>query len=92
MQNVTASACAFMGFYDVQIEALKALWIAVHTATGIPLQAPVQDDKLITTVHTPSVNGDFHGFVNHYNLKRSKTDCAGLDIHTLLQDAKRELL
>ena len=31
----------FMGFYDIQLEALKALWEAVHDAVGIPYQTPL---------------------------------------------------
>ena len=30
----------FLGFYDVQIEALAALWEAIHNSTGIPLEIP----------------------------------------------------
>ena len=35
-----------------------------------------------------SVKCNFRGFINHYNLKRSKIDCAGLDIDALLKDIK----
>ena len=30
----------FLGFYPVQIEALKELWVAVPNATGVPYRTP----------------------------------------------------
>ena len=79
----------FTDFYPVQLEALKALWVAVHNAVDIPLECPTDDDgKLVTTVDADSINNKFEGFVNHYNLTRKKIDCAGLDLVGLLQQAK----
>lgn len=74
----------FLGFYDVQLDALKALWKSIHNAYDIPLISP--ENK--TTVDPPTSKGKFRGFINHYHLKKSKIDCAGLDIEELLKDIK----
>jgi peptidoglycan hydrolase-like protein with peptidoglycan-binding domain len=71
----------FLGFYDVQIEALKALWQAVSVAHGIPLVGP----KVKDGIDPDSVNCKFSGFINHFNLKKNKIDCAGLDIEEILK-------
>ncbi len=79
----------FLGFYPAQIKALKALWLAVHRAVGIPLTCPLDSDgELVTGVSTECAKNKFEGFVNHYNLTRRKIDCAGLDLVGLLDDVK----
>tara|TARA_R110001583_G_scaffold7985_18_gene39021 strand:+ start:9798 stop:10718 length:921 start_codon:yes stop_codon:yes gene_type:complete len=80
----------FTDFYPVQVEALKALWKAVHTGIGIPLECPVRSDGSLNTGVDKSVaNGRFSGFVNHYNYTKNKIDCAGLDLATLLEEVKK---
>jgi len=74
----------FLGFYDVQLDALKALWKSIHVAYDIPLVSPVNKK----TVDPFVTKGKFRGFINHYHLKKSKIDCAGLDIDLLLKDIK----
>lgn len=74
----------FLGFYDIQLDALKALWKSIHAAYDIPLVSPVNK----TTVDPFVTKGKFRGFINHYHLKKSKIDCAGLDIDLLLKDIK----
>lgn len=82
---------AFLGFYDVQIKALKALYKAIHNATGIPLETPLgRDDEMLTTVSKDAAANRFKGFLSHFHLKRSKIDCAGLDIKQILEDIKNE--
>jgi len=79
----------FMDFYPVQYEALKALMKAVHEATGIPLQAPLdRSGNTNTTVSKKAADGRFEGFVSHYHLKRGKIDCANLDLKTILESIK----
>lgn len=73
----------FLGFYDVQLQALQALWLAVHEGLHIPLQIADSD-----RVDSDVVNGRFSGFVNHYNLTRNKIDCAGLDMDAVLKQVK----
>tara|TARA_B100000131_G_scaffold321205_1_gene371254 strand:+ start:519 stop:1442 length:924 start_codon:yes stop_codon:yes gene_type:complete len=79
-----------LGFYDVQIEALKALWVAIHRGLNIPLECPTNNDgSLIETVHRDCENSKFSGFINHYNLTRRKIDCAGLDLVCHLNEIKQ---
>lgn len=78
-----------LDFYPVQLEALKALWVAVHGATGIPLECPTDSNgDLVEGVDKRCERGEFRGFINHYNLTRRKIDCAGLDMVGLLKEAK----
>jgi|TARA_B100000282_G_scaffold253198_1_gene198327 hypothetical protein len=80
-----------LGLYDVQIKALKKLWKAVHTCTQIRWQTPLDGAGFMwPTRHSIASMGEFNGFVNHFHLKRSKIDCAGLDIPKLLQEARNE--
>jgi peptidoglycan hydrolase-like protein with peptidoglycan-binding domain len=79
----------FMDFYPEQYEALKALMKAVHEATGIPLEAPLdRSGNTNTTVSKKAADGRFEGFVSHYHLKRGKIDCANLDLKTILEHIK----
>ena len=82
----------FLDFYPVQLEALKALWKAIHLGIGIPLEYPVDSQGSVETgVHKPCFDGTFDGFCNHYNFTRGKIDCAGLDLPTLLEEVKQSL-
>jgi hypothetical protein len=76
----------FTWFYPVQIEALKALWQAMHEGVGIPMEYPENSDgSLNTGVHKDCVRGKFNGFCNHYNFTKGKIDCAGLEIDKLME-------
>ena len=78
-----------LGFYPVQLEALKALWLAIHNGVGIPLECPSDPSgELVTTVDERCKSSSFEGFVNHYNLTRRKIDCAGLDLPSMLKDIR----
>ena len=82
----------FMGFYPEQIEALKALWKAIHGATGIPYEAPLKQNGNTETKYVQDVAyGSFSGYVSHYHVSKSKIDCAGLDIKTLLDEVKYDI-
>ena len=77
----------FLDFYPVQIEALKALWVAVHEATGIPYEAPLNEDGETSTAYEQSVAyGNFTGYISHYHVSKNKIDCANLDIKKLLDE------
>ena len=79
----------FLDFYPVQLEALKALWKAIHIGVGVPLDYPENTlGHIETGVHKDCERGKYHGFCNHYNFTRNKIDCAGLDLPTLLQEVK----
>jgi hypothetical protein len=81
----------FLDFYPIQIEALKALWKAIHAATGIPYEAPVSQFGKTSTRYVQEVPyGKFSGFVSHYHVSKRKIDCAGLDIKGLLEEVKNE--
>lgn len=73
----------FLGFYDTQLKALAALWEAVSWACNIPLELP----KISDTVDSECVDNTFKGFCNHYHLKSTKIDCAGLDNQKVLKMA-----
>ena len=80
----------FMDFYPVQYEALKALMKAVHEATGIPLEAPLdRSGNTNTTVSKKAADGRFEGFVSHYHLKKGKIDCANLDLKNNFGEHKK---
>ncbi len=77
----------FTGFYPEQLQALKALWAAVHEGVGIPLQCPLDENGNTHKSVVSSVSrGTFKGFVSHYHITRKKIDCAGLDIKTMLDE------
>jgi hypothetical protein len=81
----------FTGFYPAQIEALKALWAAIHRATDIPYKTPVnQFGKTSTKYEQEVAYGKFSGFVSHYHVSKRKIDCAGLDIKALLDDISKD--
>ena len=66
----------FLGFYEVQLDALSALWAAVSTATQIPLISPTEPHAIPEKIHREN----FSGFLCHYHLTRKKIDCAGLSL------------
>ena len=81
----------FLGFYPEQLEALKALWKAIHNATDIPLEAPTNQFGNTGTKYVQDVPyGKFKGFVSHYHVSKNKIDCAGLDLVKLLDEIKEE--
>ena len=74
----------FLGFYDVQLEALAALWEACSFACDIPLNLP----NNLTGVDNWVASGTFPGFCQHFNITSRKIDCAGLDNEKILSMAK----
>jgi len=76
---------AHLGYYEVQLEAYKALVKALCTHYDIPLVCPVdQQGRYLTTIYKPAVSGKFSGIVGHLNLSKRKIDCAGLKIGKLI--------
>jgi len=81
----------FTDFYPKQIEALKALWKAVHNGANVPYETPLNQFGKTSTKYEQSVAyGKFAGFVSHYHVSKNKIDCAGLDIKTLLEEIENE--
>ena len=73
----------FLGFYPIQLEALKALTKSVCKAHDIPMEIPTKDGKLIEGVYDVREN-NFSGIVSHYHLNEKKIDCAGLDLESVI--------
>ena len=77
----------FMDFYPVQIEALKALWVAIHDSTAVEYKAPLNSNGDTSTVYEQSVAyGNFAGFISHYHVSKQKIDCANLDLKTMIEE------
>ena len=80
-----------LDFYPVQIQALKALWVAIHKGIGIPLETPLDNSgKLVEGLDKRCEASKFEGFINHYNLTRRKIDCAGLDMISIIKEARED--
>ena len=74
----------FLGFYDVQIRALAALWEATSRACGIPLVLP----DTLDTVDSAVAANEFEGYALHLHCTARKIDTAGLDQEHVLNLAK----
>jgi hypothetical protein len=80
-----------LGFYDVQIDALKALIKAVHNYYGVPLEVPKDvSGKMFNTVHkkTDKELQAFKGVVAHYHISKNKYDPICLDIDEVVSSIK----
>lgn len=68
-----------LGFYPVQLRALRALWAAVGEIFSIPLDSPPLAEALDIVQE-----GVYRGFVHHYQVTDRKIDCAGMDLRQVL--------
>ena len=81
----------FMGFYPEQIEAAKALWKAVASASNVKLKTKLnQFGKVSTKYEKEIVYGKFEGVISHYHCYKGKIDCAGLEIGDLIEEVTNE--
>jgi hypothetical protein len=81
----------FLGFYPVQIRALKALWGAIHNCADIEYEVPLNQFNTTSKGYEQDVKyGKFNGFISHYHVSKKKIDCAGLDIKYLLEEIMDE--
>jgi hypothetical protein len=81
----------FMGFYPEQIEAAKALWKAVASASNVKLKTKLnQFGKVSTKYEKEIVYGKFEGVISHYHCYKGKIDCAGLEIGDLIDEVIHE--
>ena len=79
----------FLGFYPIQIEALKALLKTVCSHYSIPLQVPLDPSgNLINTVYPPAEQLQWSGILAHYHLSYKKWDVAGLDLKQVVSEIK----
>lgn len=75
-----------LGFYPVQLEALKALWVAISSYYDIPIDTPADENgNEITTLYNPAFS-TYKGFVHHYQVSSNKIDCGGLDLTKLVDE------
>lgn len=76
-----------LGFYPVQLEALKALIKAVCTNYDIPIRVPLDGNKkLANTVHLPETQmRKWRGVCAHYHLTTRKMDVIGTDLQELVK-------
>ena len=74
----------FLWFYPIQIEALKALWKAIHEGCGVPYEAPNNQ----WSYDPIAASGRFEGFMSHYHCSKKKIDVGGLDIKKLFGEIK----
>lgn len=72
-----------LDFYDVQKDAVRAIWKCIHDAFGLPYEAPPIDG-----LYKPAIDCDFRGYVHHYNLSSKKIDCGGWNIRKELDKLK----
>ena len=72
-----------LDFYDIQKEAVRAIWECIHDGLGLPYEAPPVDG-----LYQPARDCEFEGFVHHYNLSSKKIDCGGWNIRTELEKLK----
>lgn len=72
-----------LDFYPIQLQALAALWAAIHESTGINLDC--WEEK---SYSEEVAFGRFNGFINHCNLTKNKIDCASLNMGEVLENAK----
>ena len=80
---------AHLGYYEVQLEAYKALLQSLCSHYNIPLECPqTPSGGLYKGVYDPATTGQFHGVVCHYHLNAKKIDCAGLELESLLKEIK----
>jgi hypothetical protein len=76
-----------VGFYDIQLKALKALIESVCSFYNIPIKFPVDaNGKVITDTIPISKLKNFKGIINHYHESVDKVDCAGEPIKELFDN------
>lgn len=74
----------FTWFYPEQLDALSALYKAIHKGCGVPLTAPTNK----WAYDADAASGRFKGFMNHFHCSKKKIDCGGLDIEEIVNRIK----
>ena len=76
-----------LGYYDVQLDAYKALLKCLLNHYNIEARCPLDETgNTKREVDISAAQGNFKGVVSHYHLTNRKIDCAGLDINKLLKE------
>jgi len=76
-----------LGFYDVQVDALKELLKTLCGFYNVPLDCPNQNGELIRGVIKAS---SFKGVICHYHVTENKSDPACLDLAKVIEEIKDE--
>ena len=76
-----------LGFYDVQVDALKALLKSLAGFYNVPLECPNVNGELIKGVVKTS---SFKGIICHYHVTKNKTDPACLDLAKVIEEIKED--
>ena len=74
-----------LGFYDVQVEALKELLKSLCGFYNVPLEYPNRNGELIKGVIKAS---SFEGVICHYHVTENKTDPVCLDLAKVIKEIK----
>jgi len=74
-----------LGFYDVQVDALKELLKSLCGFYNVPLEFPNRNGELIKGVIKSS---SFEGVICHYHVTENKTDPACLDLAKVIEEIK----
>ena len=77
-----------LGFYDVQVDALKELLKSICRFYNVPLEFPNHNGELIKGVIKSS---SFEGVICHYHVSDNKTDPACLDLAKVIEEIKYEI-
>lgn len=76
-----------LGFYPVQIEALKALIEALGVGHNIPFKVPTdKEGNLVMGIDTRVAGRSFRGVVGHYHINPEKQDPAGLSLDKIIEE------
>ena len=77
-----------LGFYDVQVDALKALLKSLCGFYNVRLECPNQNGELIKGVIRAS---SFKGIICHYHITENKSDPVCLDLAKTIEEIKNEV-
>ena len=77
-----------LGFYDVQVDALKELIKSLTSFYNVPLEFPNHNGELIKGVIKSS---SFKGVICHYHVTENKSDPACLDLAKVIEEIKDEI-
>lgn len=77
----------YLNFTSEQIEAFKALTLALHKAHGIPLVTPLdKDGELLMGVSDEVVKNTFKGVIGHYHVTTNKVDPGNLPLKDIVEE------
>lgn len=78
----------FLGFHEVQIDALAALAAALNVHFGFPLEAPARRDPRRLDVVSRKEGREMRGWVHHAEVTNGKWDSLSIDLADVLTRAE----